>query len=89
MLGTLQGTNIFPYQRFWVDDFPNFPMWDMLIPWRVNIPYSFPWDPLSEVVDSRLPHEALAKDGADVPRTCRNAALLMLLQVGDGDGWYI
>jgi len=29
---------------------------------------------------SLLAHVALAKDGADVPRTCRNAALLMLLQ---------
>ena len=24
-----------PKMAFWVDDFPNFPRWDMLIPWRV------------------------------------------------------
>ena len=32
-----QGTNIFPLasRHFWVDDFPNFPRWDMLIPWKV------------------------------------------------------
>ena len=22
--------------HYWVDDFPNFPRWDMLVPWRVK-----------------------------------------------------
>ena len=30
-------TNTSPTSRhFWVDDFPNFPWWDMLVPWRVS-----------------------------------------------------
>ena len=33
--GTLQGTNISPKKWHFEDDFPNFPRWDMLIPWRV------------------------------------------------------
>ena len=33
----LQGTNISPQKWHFEDDFPNFPRWDMLIPWRVHI----------------------------------------------------
>ena len=32
---TLQGTNISLQKWHFEDDFPNFPRWDMLIPWRV------------------------------------------------------
>ena len=31
-----QGTNISPKNWHFEDDFPNFPRWDMLIPWRVS-----------------------------------------------------
>ena len=35
-LDTFLGTNIsHTVWHFWVDDFPNFPRWDMLVPWRV------------------------------------------------------
>ena len=33
-----QGTNISPKKWHFEDDFPNFPRWDMLIPWRVGHP---------------------------------------------------
>ena len=33
---TLQGINISPKNGTFEDDFPNFPRWDMLIPWRVS-----------------------------------------------------
>ena len=37
----LQKINISPggYRHIWVDDFPNFPRWDMLISWRVILVY--------------------------------------------------
>jgi len=33
--GTLQGINISPSEGMFEDDFPNFPRWDMLVPWSV------------------------------------------------------
>ena len=48
-----------PKMAFWVDDFPNFPRWDMLIPWRVFFS-SFCWR-LTRYLSQCQPQEALAR----------------------------
>ena len=51
---TLQGTNISPKEWHFEDDFPNFPRWDMLIPWRVFFPANLVGKNLSGLSSDRL-----------------------------------
>ena len=39
--GTLLGTNVSPEKSYFEDDFPNFPRWDMLVPYFKQIQFFY------------------------------------------------